>query len=540
MRWTDASDETAYKIYRVQPGEFTMSLLASLPANTTTYNDTPVTRVGTYRYFLAPVRRGGEGITSMLTVEITPDCSPAGSETTNLRLSLLSLTTIEGYEGAYCYVSVNGSRYERLPAGDGLLRPTSGELYYDLPLQIPNRGQYMLSPTSAGRVILEGECWGRRGAESLRIGRFSGSHTSSEWDGRDLMSDLAFEPFSVASLSDVPAPAGGANFLRYRIAPVTRVADLILSYNGVIQLPASVIEPIRREVMIPAPTNVRIVNRSFGFCDTLPSGDPNIGTIVCGDGVIRSLTWEYQPGPLGPQPTGFMIITSIEDTLSATPAGEGFVTNVNSGTARSAPVPDYSLRWRCGATVRFSVRAVTALGMSEPSQPFEVRLPPCRAASKLIITVESLTISPSATSGEVLDRGDICILCADRRFEMFGTIALADNNNSIGTTFPPNHGAGTIVFGLCPNNTVCHNEGTFTTNSGWWIEMDYPILNRPLAFSVSINDYDTENSPDLFCTAFAVLPARSAQEWSRANENVILQSDFGEAKCRFNISVRGQ
>jgi len=70
--------------------------------------------------------------------------------------------------------------------------------------------------------------------------------------------------------------------------------------------------------------------------------------------------------------------------------------------------------------------------------------------------------------------------------------------------------------------------------------MDYPITNRPLSFSVSINDYDTENANDLFCTAFAVLPPRSAQEWSRANENVVLQSDFGEAKCRFQITVRGQ
>jgi len=53
-------------------------------------------------------------------------------------------------------------------------------------------------------------------------------------------------------------------------------------------------------------------------------------------------------------------------------------------------------------------------------------------------------------------------------------------------------------------------------------------------------DYDTENSEDLFCVALAILPARSAQEWSRANETVVLQSDFGEATCRFQITVTGQ
>lgn len=541
MRWSDSPDETSYRIYRVAPGEMTMSLLTTLPANTTTYNDTPITRVGTYRYFLAPVRAGSEGITSMLAVEITPDCSPAGSATTNLRLSLISLTAQERYDGVYCYVSVNGSRYERLPSGDGLLRATSGDLYYDLPLQLANRGQYTLSPTTAGLVILEGECWGRRGAESFRVGRFSGSHASPEWDGRDLTSELVFEPFSVASLSDAPPMTGGANFLRYRIGPATSISDISGLYNGVIQLPNIILEPLRRDIpTINPPTNVRIANRSLGLCDTLPSDDPNIGTALCEEQIIRSLTWDWSPNASGPQATGFMIITSIQDSLSSTPAGEGFVNNVNSGTARSAPVPNYSLRWSCGATVRFTVRAVTDFGMSEPSQPFEVRLPACRPSSNLLISVDSLTISPSAASGQVLDRGDICILCDDRRFEMFGMIALADNNNSIGTAFPPNHGAGTIAFGLCPHNTVCHNEGTFTTNSGWWIEMDYPITNRPLSFSVSINDYDTEDAIDLFCTAFAVLPPRSAQEWSRANETVVLQSDFGEAKCRFQITVRGQ
>ncbi|MEJ5225341.1 MAG: hypothetical protein WHV44_12865, partial [Anaerolineales bacterium] len=105
MRWTDAPDETSYRLYQTAPGEDRMSLLATLPANTLTYS-TPITRVGTYRYFLAPVRPGGETVTSMLNVEIGPECSPAGTgETTALNLLLLSLTTEQGYDGVYCYVS---------------------------------------------------------------------------------------------------------------------------------------------------------------------------------------------------------------------------------------------------------------------------------------------------------------------------------------------------------------------------------------------------------------------------------------------------
>lgn len=543
MRWTDAANETSYRLYRLAPGEVSMSLLATLPANTISYNDAPITRIGTYRYFLAPVRSGGEGITSMLPVVIAPDCSPSGSASAapDLRLSLISLTTQDGYDGVYCYISVNGSRYERLPAGDGLLRPTSGNLYYDLPLQMPNRGQYSLAPAADGLVRLEGECWGRRGVESVRIGRFAGSHASEEWDGRDLTNELVFEPQEVASLNPAP-PASGGKFLRYRISPSISSLDLTSLYNGVLQIPLDILEPVRRDrPTIPPPTNVRIVNRSMGICNPLPEEDSNFGTGLCEDTIIRSLAWDWSPTAEVPQSavTGFMIITSIEDTLSSAPAGEGFVNNVSPGTARTAPVPNYSQRWRCGSVVRFSVRAVTDLGVSAPSAAYEVRMPACPASNKLWISVDTLTIEPSASTGQVLDRGDICIACDDRRLELFGFMIPGDESYAYGIA-NPSHDFVTNLFGLCPRQTICHNAGTFTTNSGWWLQTDYPISNQPLVFRAAIFDYDTENAPDLFCTAMAVLAPRSPQDWSRTTENVILQSDFGEAKCRFQITVRGQ
>lgn len=544
MRWTGSDFETGYTIYRLAPGDSAMTLIATLPVTTFSYADSSVARAGTYRYFLSPIwRGGGSGITSMLAVEIPADCAPSSGTLANLRLSLISLTAQESFSGVYCYVSVNGSRYERLPAGDGLLRPTSGNVYYDLPLQLPNRGQYTLSPTADGLVRLEGECWGRRGVESVRIGRFAGNHASGEWDGRDLTSDVAFEPVEVASLNDIPPMTGGSNFIRYRIQAATSPFDLTGLYNGVIQIPSAITQPFRLESpTVPSPTNVRLVNRASGICEDLPMDDPNIGTILCQEQIIRHIAWDWTASEQVPQTavTGFMIITSIEDTLSSTPAGGGFTNNVNSGTARSAPVPNYSQRWHCGATVRFTVRAVTNFGMSEPSDAFEVRLPACPSANNLLIRIESLTISPSSSTGQVLDRGDICILCDDRRLELNGTVVLADGRNSIGDAFPPNHGAGHILFGLCPTYTKCRTEGTYTTNSGWWMAMDYPITNQPLTFTVAVTDYDTENSEDLFCVALAVLPTKSAQEWSRANETVLLQSDFGEAKCRFEISVTGQ
>lgn len=550
LNWTDAPDETAYAIYRTAPGEDLMSLLARAAANTTTYAD-PVTRVGTYRYFLAPVRPGGEGISSMLAVEIGPECSPTGTGSiSSLNLNLLSLSTAEAFEGTYCYVSVNGSRYERLPAEPSLLRPTSGDLNYSLPLQLPNRGQYALTVPTDGLVRINGECWGRRGAESFSLGRFTGGHPSSEWDGRDLIvTETAYEPVKLSSAEYIPDLAGGSVFqIRYRIAPAGNRFDLSSLYSGVVILPAS-LEPVQRPLPeVPSPTNVRFENVVTGLCEPIPSTDPDYGSSVCIDQVAPRIAWDWNGNALFRQEavSGFTVTVNFLDT-TRNPALllNGTEIYVQPGTTRRTVPPAVPSYFRCGGVLQITVSTVTELGRSLPSAPLQVRQPACNSRAILRITVQSLTIGPSAASGQVLDQGDICILCDDRRMELFGDLFIAVNNTAPALSRTPGHDIGTLLTGACPQGTVCVNEGQYVWGQSphrvtWLFEMEGDALQlQPLSFTVALKDYDTHNGPDPFCVATKTLGARSLTDWARTDENIELTSDLGEASCKFQINVTG-
>jgi hypothetical protein len=539
LRWNAGPDVSSYDIVRLAPGESDFVVIARLPGNQTTYTDSDIHRIGTYRYLLSVHWRSGMGTTDMHEVIIGPECSPAGTGTTaSLNLLMVDLTTQEAYDGVYCYVSVNGSRYERLPGDPGLLRPTRGELGYELPLQLPNRGQYALTVPSDGLVRLDGECWGRRGVQSLRIGRFSGSHARSEWDGRDLTSEVrAFEPRELASAAGLPAGAGGASFLRYRIQPAGSRFDLSL-YNGVIQLPPAILEPIRGDSpTIPAPTNVRIVNRSLGYCDQ--AGDDQI---VCGDQLIRSLNWDWTPTALVPQEavTGFQVTVSIVDTRPGIVAGIEYGRRVAPGTQRSIAVPPLPSGWRCGATVRYTVRAITDLGMSEPSAPLQVQLPPCSNPSEVKITIKSISVLPSDRTGQVKDDGDICIFCDDRRLELFGSIDIG-RGNGIGTYGMPSHDFLSTVYGLCPSGTICLTEGRWYEDAYEAIGnlADFNNAQGGITFSVILTDLDLLDGPDTFCLASNSISPRSLADWARTDETVVITSGSSEASCRVEIQVQG-
>jgi len=561
MRWSDAPDETAYSLYRIAPGESAMARIARLPANTTTYTDSPVTRVGTYRYFLAPARPGGEGITSMLAVEIGPECSPAGTgATTSLNLLLLSLTTEQAYDGVYCYVSFNGSRYERLPAEPGLLRPTSGSLYYELPLQLPSRGIYGITVPSDGLVRLNGECWGRRGAQSLSIGRFSGSHSRTEWDGRDLVNSLlTFEPRQLASADSLPPAAGGASFVRYRLQPVGSRFDLSqieaatslrwISLNfPVILTPLGI-----GDIVVPPPTNLRV--RNVAGCDFFPSTDPNVGSSVCTGPLEPMLMWNWSGNAFYAEAdvTGWVLNVQVMDYQFGGTTWQPAVGRVverpagSASAGRSIPMPVLPSNYACGVDVRITLMTLTDRGNSLPSEPLIIRQPRCPQAGLVQITVKSIRVGPSASTGQVLDDGDICIACADRRMEVFGDIFIG---LQAAPTFSerPWHGAGTTLFGACPANTACMTEGSYIwlrspQIAPWLFEMETSVRSLgnggAINIVVALQDYDTQNGSDEYCLASASLPARTDAEWTRFNEVLRLTGGSNEASCQVEVVVRG-
>jgi len=301
---------------------------------------------------------------------------------------------------------------------------------------------------------------------------------------------------------------------------------------------------------------LRIVN--VAGCDVFPTTDPNVDSSVCNGPLMPMLRWDWQgnnfyneadvlawrinltivmddlrPGSLSfPGPS-----TLVVRPLGATSAG------------RSAGLPTLPSNLACGVNVRITVTTLTARGASLPSEAIFSRQPPCPDLGLVRITVNAITVGPSTRTGELRDDGDICILCADRRMEVFGDIFIGVHDYAPTFRDDPSHGAGTTLFGNCPHATACLTQGRYQWLSGphvapWLSEMEVQASTLgsrgEITLTAVLQDYYTENGPDNYCVATHTLQARSNAEWTRLNETIILRSNFSnEASCEVEILVQG-
>jgi hypothetical protein len=531
LRWSDSADETAYLLYRIAPGEDVQTLLATLPANQLTYTDSTPTRAGTYRYLLAPRRPAGSSLTDMVSITLGAECDPApAAGMDSLRLAMLTIQLQKSFDGVYCYVSVNGSRYERIPSGDALLHPSADWSMYQLPLQIPNRGQYTLQVPAAGTVDVTAECWGRRGPRSDSLGKYSASHPAEDWDGRELS--------GWSDTTDPNAPKSYTFNLSYRIYRPLSGFDITRIYEGALEpqylnVPP-VLDPLSTQVSnIPAPRNVA-VEWAFGCDPRLFLYDS--GGYRCALSTPR-LTWSWLPSATVTHNmlTGFDVKLDFaqKSNPSLRLAGSQFRVDGQNFFLPLHPLP---LAYRCGSTVYVTVTARTARGNSAPSAPLIIHMPECRQ-DKFRIRITSIELGPSGQSGQLRDDGDICILCDDRRLEVFGAVyanGYGVRRESLG------HGADVILFGACPASTTCLTAGTyqfseFSNRVPWLFEMDVPH-NGAAILTVYLSDYDTQNSPDLLCAGSAEVQLGPLVD-KNFRQTLTVASDFGEAACRISAEV---
>ena len=531
LRWSDASDETDYFLYRLAPGEDVMTSIARLPANQTTYTDTTVGRPGAYHYMLAPQRPSSGSITSMLSVTLGPECAPApAAGTSSLRLVMLRISLNKSFDGIYCYTSLNGSRYERIPAGDELLRPSPDWSVYQLPVQLPSRGAYSLSVPSDGTVDIAMECWGRRGPRSDSLGEYIASHPNADWDGRELS--------GWSEVTDPNAPKSYVFNLAYRIARPLNAIDITRIYEGALAPQYVNVPPILDALSaqvsdIPAPVNVAL---EWGFgCDPLLYLYSE-GGYQCFLSVPR-ISWSWFPSATVTREmlTGFDIKLEFSQPGDPSRRLPGPQFSLADRQARALPLSPLPLAYRCGTTVYATVIARTARGSSAPSAPLVIRQPECKQ-QKLRVRITSIEIGPSRQTNQLRDDGDICILCDDRRLEVFGSVYLNGygvRRESLG------HGPDAILFGACPATTTCLVAGNYAPGSGqlpWFFEMDVPH-NGAAILTVSLRDYDTQNSPDLFCQGSAEIQLGPLVD-KNLRQALTVAGDFGEASCRVNAEVQ--
>ncbi len=531
LRWSDAQDETGYILYRLAPGEEMMVTIAHLPADQTTYRDMTVGIPGTYHYMLAPQRPSGGSITSMLSITLGPECAPADAAgRTSLRLVMLRIRLNKSFDGIYCYSSINGSRYERIPAGDGLLRPSSDWSVVQLPVQLPSRGAYSLDVPTDGTMDIAMECWGRRGPRSDSLGRYVASHPSIDWDGRELT--------GWSEITDPNAPKSYVFNLSYRIARPLNAVDLTRIYEGALapqylNVPP-ILDALSRQVSgIPTPVNVAL---EWGYgCDPL--------LYLYGEGGYQCalytprISWSWYPSTTVTREmvTGFDVRLEFSQPGNPSRRIPGPQFNLSDRQARALLLRPLPLAYRCGTTVYVTVIARTTRGNSPESAPLIIQQPACQQQN-LRVRITSIEIGPSRQTNRLLDEGDICILCEDRRLEVYGSVYLNGygiHRESIG------HGADVILFGACPATTTCLGEGNYTAGSSrvpWLFEMDVPH-NGSAILTVSLRDYDTQNSSDFLCIGNAEIQLGPLMD-RNFRQVLTVAGDFGEASCRVTAEVQ--
>jgi hypothetical protein len=250
------------------------------------------------------------------------------------------------------------------------------------------------------------------------------------------------------------------------------------------------------------------------------------------------IAWSWFPSAAVPREmlTGFDVQLEFSQPGDPSRRLPGPQFSLADRQARSLPLLPLPLAYRCGTTVYATVTARTAQGSSAPSAPLMIRQPECKE-QKLRVRITSIEIGPSRQSGQLRDDGDICILCDDRRLEVFGSVYLngyGERRESLG------HGADVILFGACPATTTCLTAGTYSfgqpsSRAPWLFEMDVPH-NGSAILTVSLRDYDTENSPDLLCQGSAEVQLGPLVD--RAFRQILtVAGDFGEAACRVNAEV---
>ena len=528
LNWSASPDASnGYAVYYLAPGMRTFQRIP--PSGSATTARVPITAPGSYRFQVAAVRGGQEGLSAIVTLN-TPDlCTPPAivGAPTDITLSLITLTTPEAYDGVYCYARVMDMPDQRLPRADfSSMRPGTDGMTYSIQRQLPNRGQFRLAVPSDGAVNLRMECWGYRGAESISLGSFTSSHGSSEWDGRDLtqitMNPTAREMASLEGEGGISPLAIGPNSFQviYRIgASTTSSLPSLMDPSLVPLLTPGMLQPIEATLNIPAPTNVRIRNIPGSLGLNVWSGE---------------LQWDWSGAPLLNESTitGYQVRIYAQDEATGRLGGSPvpiWQSDVTPGSRKWISLPRLPAVFGCGFRLVYEVTAMAG-PFSSPPAILSSRSEPCRASAILRVTLVSLRLTG------ILDRGDFCfIFCGDDlRLELFGWIGVHDQRATILKSLNPNDTCG---YEATDGELRFHQMYLLRTSTdptwgrSWGMlqhEFRVHVLNPTQTVRINVHISDHDPAPFMPCHVGSdrvmgfnlELPALEIVEWQRFQQTV--------------------
>lgn len=508
VSWTDNSEgEDGFRIYRfVSRPRFRMDLLeivgpAAGSGARLNFLDASPPR-GSYFYAVAAYNAGGDTWSGPSATVESEGCPPSETADQALVVEGLAMNVTGSYDRLYCYASLAGSPFERIPHGTGsFISLEAGAWNIAEHFSGVNKREVMAP--GAGPLDIVVECMGWQGEELINLGRFARSHPPEEWDGRSLT-----------------AGAGSFN-VTYRIQYSFRAAD----EAGRAAWPLI-------DARLAAPFNLRTAEDTSD-CRLPPDrrepGDP------CQRAVLE---WDYTPSEAAPSlPTAYKV-------YRRSPEGSVPIHYYTTPTSvRRAPLATED----CHETVIYSVSAVVG---NDPVTGEEIQSV-LSEELEVPATCASLEITLDFLWNYNVDDGDFCTVfvdCTTFNYEAYGWLDFNGHrilwNDHCDTSFFDFDGCTYVS----PSYTIVevasgHHWADFNLNIGDGWRRNNNIIRIPiddggaLNFAFTFMDHDSDSPDESWCGGTGrtqiVAAARPASEWRTFDQ--VLETDDGNCIIRFRV-----
>jgi hypothetical protein len=506
VSWTDHStNEAGFRVYRlITRPRFHFELIALLDPSPNSggrlsYIDTSAP-TGEFYYAVATINLRGEEVWSAPSEKITTICSTSTAGVRTLDVEALQMTISDpSIERLYCYLSLAGSPFERIPEGASEFITLEGGAWNIAEYASGDNKRTIMMDGSIPLEIIA-ECLGWQGGMLIDLGRFTRSHPPEEWDGRPLTA----------------GPDDGAFSVTYRIQPTTS-DETSAGYGGGGEVPT-----------LPVPFNLRTTD-TWTSCRPFTVGSGS----VCSTRDEPGIAWDYEVDPANPRPPLYFKVSKV---VAIGSSRRFYFTTTLDGIHMSAPLDTAN----CETRTNYHVSAVVGI---DPVSGVEIESSYSETLG-IEPTCRILEIILYAVGVNHVEDGDL----VHPFYEAYGWLKF--NNTLIRWN---NHcdsglcGGGTSSAYTVINRREYGANLFLSTPGGRSFSQSNNVIHVPIRDGEALNwqfqimDHDDASADDLICSlrrSQELLPARSRAEWLSVDQYVEYY-DSGVSGCAFAIHVRG-
>jgi LysM repeat protein len=492
--WVDASaDEAGFKVYqRLRGDDHAKGDLVFVAGGRTgsgasIFKELSVT-AGRYRYYVAAFNGAGASPSAPSAEILVPNNCTAASGTQTLDFEALTMTVRDHYDRLYCYASLGGSPFERVPS-------TSRQFI------VQQSGRWNIADYASGQnhrsLVVPGnaplevtaECFGWRGRELSSLGRFQRMHLPPEWDGRELTGD-----------------AGGYS-VTYRIQPhlgrdrwALERPDLAVPYD------LTDATPYITWRWTATPGDARPI-RGFKVYRQFPSE-------TAPGRSYHETVWPSRTAPL--EIFGGDCFETAYYRVSAVLEERDLVTGEDM---ESAPSEVLEIRRNCPAVIEVTITGIRSGGLCDD----------WICGDKTVEAYGTFNINNYRVQWNYhCDAG-------------FGGGCLYPEGVPNETSIPSRY-----EFGLQDKFLSAINvNGGPVEIRGWLADGKFrqwnnrvliPMpLNQSIDFSFRLKDHDSGSGDDRWCSGSFTFPSRSLEQWRQFNEQESIHGSAGDGSCDVGV-----